>query len=75
MITIYLIGCLLSFIFLLVTGAFERNKITAQDLIVLPLYILSSWVFVLSMVFCQLFLWIDSITEDLDDIVIWKKKK
>lgn len=45
MILIYLLGCLASFLLLLLSGGFNRKEITLQDVIVAPLYIFSSWVF------------------------------
>lgn len=74
MITIYLLGCLASLIFILIIGGFRINRITAQSLII-PLYILSSWLFVISMLLFQFFIGLASITEELDDIVIWEKKE
>lgn len=74
MILIYLLGCLASFLLLLLSGSFNRKEITLQDVIVAPLYIFSSWVFFISMIFFQFFLWLDSVTEELDDIIIWRKK-
>lgn len=75
MIAIYLTGCLVVFILILIFGGFDRNRITAQDLLLVPIYMLSSWMFVVSIIFTQLFIWIDSVTEELDDIIIWEKKK
>lgn len=75
MIEIYLIGCLASLILLLIIGGFRINKITVQSLIIIPLYILSSWLFVMSMLLFQFFIGLDSITKELDDIVIWRKKE
>lgn len=72
---VYLIGCLASLIFLLIIGGFRINRITVQSLIIVPLYILSSWLFVISMLLFQFFIWLDSITEELDDVVIWEKEE
>lgn len=75
MITIYLLGCLASFIFILAIRGFNCNEITLQDVVIIPLYILSSWIFILSILFFQFYIWIGSVTEELDAKIIWKKKK
>lgn len=66
---VYLIGCLISFAILIIM-LLKHGTITAYDLFVLFFGTLLSWVFILF----TLFVYIGDSLENLEGIVIWKRK-
>lgn len=79
MIIVYLLGCLASLISLIMIRYFNFSKtnetFTLRDLLILLGYISLSWVTVLMLILIKFFFWFDELSEGLDSIVIWRRKK
>lgn len=66
---VYLIGCFISFVISLII-LLKHGTITAYDLFVLLFCTLLSWAFIIS----TLLIWVGDLIENLENVVIWKRK-